>query len=105
MKNNQKQHIIVFQQHGSGEAKVKGIKKYGKDRFSLELISVDTPLPSVIDDARDYLPENIQGDLVLDFLKHPDLSHDLAEICRQHSIPVVASGKKIRMKHVFTPPT
>ena len=99
------QNILVFQQNGSGEPKITGIKKYGGDRFNLEIVSIDTPLPAVIEDDHGYLPRNIQADLVLDFLKHPDLSHDLAAICSRLNIPVVASGKKLRIKGIHTPPT
>lgn len=99
------QKIVVFQQNGSGEKKIAGIKKYGDDQFVLEIVSIDAPLPPVIDNAMDYLPDTIQADLVLDFLKHPDLSHDLAAVCRERKIPVVASGKKMREEGVHTPPT
>lgn len=99
------QKIAVFQQNGSAEKKIRGIRKFGEDRFSLEIISVDDVLPPVIDDGREYLPESIRADLVMDFLAHPDLSHDLAGLCRELNIPVVASGKKIRIDGVFTPPT
>ena len=100
-----KQKILVFQQNGSGEKKIEGIKQHGKNRFSIEIISIDTPLPVVIDDAQQYIPQDISADLVLDFLKHPDISHDLAAICRNKNIPVVASGKKMRVKGIHTPPT
>ena len=100
-----KQKILVFQQNGSGEKKIEGIKQHGNNRFSIEIISIDTPLPAVIDDAQQYIPQDIFADLVLDFLKHPDLSHDLAAICRDKNIPVVASGKKMRIKGIHTPPT
>ena len=50
-------------------------------------------------------PDTIEADLVLDFTKHPDLSHDLALMCRKRNIPVVASGKKTRVEGVITPPT
>ena len=100
-----KQKILVFQQNGSGEKKIEGIKRYGKDRFSIEIISIDTPLPTVIDDTKEYIPQDISADLVLDFLKHPDISHDLAAICGNKKIPVVASGKKMRIKGIHTPPT
>ena len=99
------QKIVVFQQNGSGEKKIAGIRRYGGNRFNLEIVSIDTPLPAVIEDGQVYLPRDIQADLVLDFLKHPDLSHDLAEICRRFKIPVVASGKKLRIKGIHTPPT
>lgn len=97
------QHILVFQQQGSGEKKIRGIEQFGNGLFRLEVISIDDPLPTVLDDTTDYLPPTIQADLVLDFLTHPDLSHDLSHLCREQNIPLVASGKK-GIKG-FTPPT
>ena len=99
------QKIVVFQQLKSGESKIKGISKYGDNRFIIDVISIDSPLPPVIDDTSCYLPADINGDLVLDFLKHPDLSFDLARMCRQKNIPIVASGKKLKMAGLITPPT
>jgi hypothetical protein len=113
MNDQQRQHachtnrplkILVFQQDGRGESKVKGIQRYGKDQFDLTLITIDQPLPPVVDDASEYLPETIDADLVLDFLKHPDLSHDLALLCRRLTIPIVASGKKTTVAGTHTPP-
>jgi hypothetical protein len=98
------QKILLFQQAGSGERKISGLKRYGDDRIALEVISIDSNLPSLIDDGREYLPLEIHASLVLDFLKHPDLSHDLAEFCRGYGIPIVASGKKHRVRSAFTPP-
>ena len=103
MTENQK--IVVFQQNGSGEKKIEGIIQHGINRFSIEIISIDTPLPTVIDDAHEYVPQDIDADLILDFLKHPDISHDLAAICSHKKIPVIASGKKLRVKGIHTPPT
>ena len=100
-----KQKILVFQQNGSGERKIQGIRKYGRRLFSLETYSIDEALPPILDDTGEYLPQMISADVVLDFLKHPDLSHDLAVLCRDRGIPVVASGKKLRVKSVLTPPT
>ncbi len=99
------QNILVFQQNGSGVKKIEGVRQYGNNCFSLEIISIDAQLPTVIDDTKEYIPRNIEADLVLDYLKHPDLSYDLAVVCRDKKIPVVASGKKFRVKGVFTPPT
>jgi hypothetical protein len=99
------QKILVFQQNGSGIKKIGGVKQYGNNCFSLEIISIDDYLPTVIDDTKEYIPRNIEADLVLDYLKHPDLSYDLAVVCRDKKIPVVASGKKFRVKGAFTPPT
>jgi len=99
------QKIVVFQQNGSGESKIQGIIRYGENLFDLKIISIDKPLPPVIDDLIKYLPTDIKADLILDYLTHPDLSHDLAVLCVNKKIPVIASGKKSLIKGVFTPPT
>lgn len=100
-----RQKILVFQQNGSGESKIRGIRVYGKDHFVIETVSIDESLPPILEDTEDYLPSDIQADLVLDFLQHPDLSLDLAAACAKRQIPMVASGKKLRGQSVFTPPT
>jgi hypothetical protein len=100
-----RQKILVFQQNGSAEAKIAGIQHYGNGLFDVEVISVDSDLPSILDETDRYLPQNIQADIVLDFLKHPDLSSDLTERCRRKKIPVVASGKKLRIEGMIAPPT
>ena len=106
MSNNQRrQKIFVFQQNGSGKAKIQGILKYGNGLFLLEIISIDEVLPPVMDDTSGYLPHDIHADLVLDFLKHAELSYDLSMMCNGKEIPVVAPGKKMGAKGVFTPPT
>ena len=97
--------ILVFQQNQSGESKIAGIRKYGGDQFEISTFNIDEDLPSIIDDARAFLPQRIEADLVLDFFKHPDLSHDLARLCEDQQIPVVASGKKHSGSCVVTPPT
>jgi hypothetical protein len=98
------QNILVFQQNGSGVKKIEGVRRYGNNCFSLKIVSIDAHLPTVIDDTKAYIPENIEADLVLDYLKHPDLSYDFAVVCRDKKTPVVASDKKFRVKGVFTPP-
>lgn len=100
-----RQRILVFQQDGSGESKIQGIRKYGKEHFIIETVSINEALPPILDDTREYLPSEIQADLILDFLKHPDLSHDLAIACRARNIPIISSGKKLRVKGALTPPT
>lgn len=96
--------IVVFQQGGRGESKVAGIRRYGGNQFDVTLITIDQALPPVVDDASAYLPDHIEADLVLDFLKHPDLSHDLSRLCDKLGIPVVASGKKTVVEGTHTPP-
>jgi hypothetical protein len=105
MSDSAKQRIMVFQQNGSGESKIRGIREYGKDRFDLKIVDIDDPMPEVIDEAGPYLPETLEADLVLDYLRHPDLSDELARRCLDLGIPVVASGRKIRVKGTLTPPT
>ena len=97
------QIILVCQQNGSGEAKIAGIRRYGGDRFQIKTHDIDDPLPELIDDTGPYLPSRLKADLILDFLKHPDLSTDLARMARKQGIPVVASGRKI--PDALTPPT
>ena len=99
------QKLLVFQQNGSGESKIAGVRKYGENRIVLEVISIDDTLPPLLEDTSEYLPRKFKADLVLDFLKHPDLSHDLAVLCRDLDIPLIASGKKLEIKGVHTPPT
>ncbi len=96
---------MVFQQNGSGEQKIAGLRKYGDQLFDLEVINIDQLLPPVLDNTSAYLPQDISCELVLDFLRHNDLSTDLATLCAQKDIPVIASGKKITCKGLFTPPT
>jgi hypothetical protein len=100
-----RQRIMVFQQNGSGERKISGLREYGGDLLELEIIDIDEVLPLVIDDTSEYLPKDVSCDLVLDFLRHNDLSTDLAAICEKNAIPLIASGKKITGRGIFAPPT
>ena len=99
------QKIIVFQQNGSGQSKIDGIKQFGEKQFIVTSFDIDDPLPPVIDDTSDYLPDTIDADIVLDFLKHRDLSDDLSVLCQRLGIPVVASGKKITVGEAVCSPT
>jgi len=55
------QNILVFQQNGSGLKKIEGVRQYGNNHFSLEIVSIDAHLPTVIDDTKAYIPKDIQG--------------------------------------------
>lgn len=103
MPTTPRQHIAVWQQNGSGETKIAGIRRYGGRRFRLEIIAIDQVLPAVLDDTRTLLPQDIAADLVLDYLRHPDLSEDLAALCARRSIPMIAPGRT--MRYAVTPPT
>lgn len=103
MDRTQRQSIAVFQQNGSGETKIAGIRRYGRGRFHLQTVAIDQVLPTVLDDTTGLLPSTIEADLVLDYLRHPDLSEDLAALCQQRSIPLIAPGRRLR--YAVTPPT
>ncbi len=98
------QKIMVFQQNGSGKSKIDGINKFGEKQFVIETFDIDEPLAPVLDDTSQYLPEKIKADIVLDYLKHRDLSDDLSDLCKKLDIPVVASGKKIITGKAICPP-
>jgi hypothetical protein len=100
-----KQRLMIFQQNGSGKLKIEGLRKYGREFYELDIVDIDEALPPVLDDTSEYLPSDIDCDLVLDFLRHDDLSTDLAAMCVKKKIPLVASGKKTRGAGVMTPPT
>jgi len=103
--NKPEQKIVVFQQRGSGEAKIIGIRDHGRGLSIARVIDIDEDLPLVIDDVDPYLPDSLEADLVLDFLRHPDLRYELALRCLQWSIPVVASGKRVPVEGLISPPT
>ncbi len=99
------QKILIIEQNKAGMRKAAGIKRFGKDRFSVKVIDIESDLPPIIDDGFEYLPEDIDADVVLDFLKHPDLSEDLADLCKEKGVPVIMSGKKITRENAVCPPT
>lgn len=85
--------IIVFQQNGSAEKKTAGIRAHGKNIDIEEVFSVNDELPEIVDDPERFINQDFHGDLVLNFLKHPDLSTYLVDLCEQKAIPVVTTGK------------
>lgn len=87
-------NIVVFEEHGSGEKKIQGINRHGTGLAISRRINIEASLPEMVDDPERYIPEDFSADLVLDFLKHPDLSAHLAQVCKKKKIPVIASGKK-----------
>jgi hypothetical protein len=100
-----RQQITVFQQCGSGEGKIAGLRRYGQEQLRLQIVDIDQQLPPLLDDTSELLPSRLSTDLVLDFLPHPDLAYDLASLCSRLGIPVVASGKKHRVPGCICPPT
>ena len=86
--------IVVFEEYGSGEKKIQGISEHGSGLKISKRYNIEETLPGFIDDPEHYIAEDFSADLVLDFLKHPDLSSHLARVCRKKNIPLIASGKK-----------
>jgi hypothetical protein len=86
--------IAVFEEYGSGEKKIQGINTHGNGLEISRRINIEENLPEIVDDPEHYIPDDFSADLVLDFLKHPDLSSYLAQVCKKKNIPVIASGKK-----------
>jgi len=86
--------IVVFEERGSGEKKIQGITRHGTGLEISGRYNIEESLPEIVDDPEHYIAEDFNADLVLDFLKHPDLSDHLARVCKKKKIPVIASGKK-----------
>ena len=86
--------IFVFQQQGSGEHKIEGVQQYGAPIKITEIVSIDTVLPDFIEEPEEFISDDFTADLVLNFLKHPDLSQHLITLCEKKGIPVVSPGKK-----------
>jgi hypothetical protein len=86
--------IIVFQQQNSGELKVEGVLKYGKGITISKTVNVDIYLPDFIEDPEDFIDNDFSADLVLNFLKHPDLVDYLMRVCKKKGIELVSPGKK-----------
>ena len=86
--------IVVFEENGSGEKKIQGITRHGTGLDIVKIYNIEEALSEVVDDPETFIPDDFHADLVLDFLKHPDLSEYLAQVCKKKKIPVVASGKK-----------
>ncbi len=86
--------ITVFQQGGSGEKKIQGIRTYGRGMRIVEVIDFPTKLADFIDAPQEFFPARIGGSIVLSFLKHPDLADYAATYCQRLGIPMIASGPR-----------
>jgi len=88
------QRLVIFQEKGSGEKKLAGLRRFGRDLEITAVYDITAPLPSFIDTPEEFITTDFNGDLVLSFLKHPDLLDYLAELCKAKKLPLIASGKK-----------
>ena len=87
--------LVVFEQNGSGDYKIAGIEVYSRGISIEKVLDVSQPLPDIIDEPEEYITSSFAGDMVLNFLKHPDLSEYLVRLCVEKDIPVIASGQTI----------
>jgi len=99
----QKQRIWIFQQNKSGEEKSSALLFVSE--LDVRWISIDVPLPEFIENPEIYLPSQINAELVINHLTHPDLCDELGKICEKWGIPAVSPGKKNIYTLNFTPPT
>lgn len=86
--------ILVFQERGSGEHKIEGVQRYGDGLTIGKIISIDMALPDFIEEPEDFIEDGFQCDLVLNFLRHPDLVQYLMRLCEEKGIIIVSPGKK-----------
>jgi len=89
--------IAVFEESGCAQRKIEGIRRFAPEI----LLSPVIDLPHinkdiVIDEPEEFLQEDFDADMVLNYIKHPDLSYFLTQICKKKGVPVVASGQKIK---------
>ncbi len=94
-KHSTKQQIIVFQQAGAARYKIAGIETFGRNLEIAGIYDIPEVLSEIIDEPHEYISRDFQGDLVLNFMKHPDLSEYLVHLCNEKGIPVIASGQHV----------
>jgi len=94
MTNEKNTRLAIFEYRHSGHKKIEGIKRYGRNIEIVSVTNIESALPDFIDDPEDYINDNFEADVVLCFIKHPDLADYLAEICQRKGIPIIASGTK-----------
>jgi hypothetical protein len=94
-KNSCPFRLVVFEEAGSGKYKVAGIEAYGRNITIERVYDIPSGLPEIIDEPEEFIPADFEGDLILNFLRHPDLSEYLVKICKTKGLPVIASGQHI----------
>ncbi len=87
--------LIIFEEAGSGKYKIAGIEIYGRHITIERTYDILFDLPEIVDEPEEFIPDDFTADLILNFLRHPDLSEYLVELCKIKGIPVIASGQNI----------
>ncbi len=94
-KNSCPFRLVIFEEAGSGKYKVAGIEVYGRNITIERIYNIPPAMPEIIDEPEEFIPDDFEGDLILNFLRHPDLSEHLVKICKIKGMPVIASGQNI----------
>jgi hypothetical protein len=94
-KNSCPFRLVVFEEAGSGKYRVAGIEVYGRNITIERVYDIPSGLSGIIDEPEEFIPDDFEGDLILNFLRHPDLSEYLVKICKTMGLPVIASGQHI----------
>ena len=102
---NKTQRVVVVQQGTSGAKKIRALRRRGRGLVVTRVHQIPESLPPLLDDTTELLPERFDADLVLGFVRHPDLALDLAAICSRQGVPLVLSGHRVGGDCVMTPPT
>lgn len=87
-------NIVIFQQRQSGNLKVEGVLRYGTGIKVIKTFDIDDYLPDFIEDPEEYIADDFAADLVLNYLKHPDLVDYLMRLCAKKGVEIVSPGKK-----------
>ena len=99
------QRIAVYQQEDNARSKIDFIGLQGRDLELVACHDAGGALPELIDEPELLLADPGAVDLVLSYLKHPDLQQELARLCVARGLILIASGQKLSGAGVFCPRT
>ncbi|MBN2497665.1 MAG: hypothetical protein JXR96_23935 [Deltaproteobacteria bacterium] len=97
------QRIVVFEQGQAGR-RLDFIRARGRGVEIARVVSLARALPAVIDRPTAWLPSDWQAELAISYLQHPDLAEELARLCAERGVPLVASGMRLAGPGAFCPP-
>lgn len=87
--------LVIFQQGGNADFKVGGIEVYGNGIEIQTVHDLPASLPEVIDEPDEYVCLIEPCDLVLTFVKQPDIAAHIVSLANAKGIPVIAPGQHI----------
>ncbi|MEZ0328462.1 MAG: DUF166 family (seleno)protein DfsP [Dissulfuribacterales bacterium] len=87
--------IIVFQQGGNADFKIGGIEAYGEGIEIAAVHDLPASLPDFIENPEEYVSDIEPCDLVLNFVKQPDITVHIVNTANKKAIPIIAPGRHI----------